>query len=104
MKKLFLYLIFYNIDKTNTFNWRECERLTEQVRKHTCLYDKAEEEYKEWDRTKNAWQTIEIGLEYEEDKNNDFKLNKLKHKKHTQEAPVKGVCRCSVVLILRKKI
>ena len=37
--------------KTNTCNLREDERLAEEVRKHKCMYDKADKGYEERDRT-----------------------------------------------------
>ena len=40
--KKFWYLIFCNIGKTNTCNLREEERLAEEMRKYTYLYDKAD--------------------------------------------------------------
>ena len=73
------------------------------MRKYMSLYGQADKWYKERDRTKNAWQAIEIALRYVEGKNNGLKLNDFKYKKHTQKAAGKGVCRCSAVLNLRKK-
>ena len=67
-----------------------------------CQYDKADKRYKERNRAKNALQAIEIALWHEEGKNNGFKLNNFKNKTHTQETTVKGVCRCSADLNLRK--
>ena len=40
--KKFWYLIFCNIGKTNTCNLREEERLAEEMRKYTYLYDKTD--------------------------------------------------------------
>ena len=68
----------------------------EELRKYTC------KGYKERDRTKNAWQAVEIVLVYEEGKDTDFELNYFKHRKHNQEAAVKGVCMFSAALNLRK--
>ena len=67
--------------KSNTCNLREDESLTEELRKYTCLYDKAEKEHKERDRTKKAWQAIIIALGCEEVKINGFKL-KFIHTHH----------------------
>ena len=44
----------------------EDKRLAEEVRKHTCLYDKADKDYKVKDRVGNAWRAIEQALGYEE--------------------------------------
>ena len=76
--------------KTNTCDLREDEGEGEgvrnkRVRKHKCMYDKADKGYKKRDRTierdKIIWQVTEITLGYEEGKNNGFKLNDFKHKK-----------------------
>ena len=42
------------MSKTNTSKLGEDEHLAEEVRKYTCLYDKADKEHKEGERTKNA--------------------------------------------------
>lgn len=44
----------------------EDEKLAEEVRKYSCLYDKADKGYKERDRVKNAWKEVELSLGYEE--------------------------------------
>ena len=44
----------------------EDEVLAEEVRKYPCLYDKSENGYKERDRVRNAWKTVEEALGYEE--------------------------------------
>lgn len=72
--------------QTNTCNLREDERLAKEVRKYTCLYDKADKGYNERVRTENAWQAIDIALRYEECKNNNFKLNDFKHKTHSKSS------------------
>ena len=47
-------------------NLKEEERLTEEIRKFPCLYDKSNEGYKEKDREKNAWREVENPLGFEE--------------------------------------
>ena len=37
--------------KTNAYNLRKEGRLAEEVRKHKCMYDKADKGYKERNRT-----------------------------------------------------
>ena len=50
-EKVILYLMFYKMCKTSTYNLREDERLAEKVRKHKCMYNKTDKRYKERDRT-----------------------------------------------------
>ena len=45
---------------------QEDERLSVEVQKYSCLYDKSLKSYKEKDRKKNAWMKIDETLGYEE--------------------------------------
>ena len=44
----------------------EDQRLSEEVRRHTCLYDRSDKDYKVKDRVENAWRAVEQALGYEE--------------------------------------
>ena len=54
--------------RTNKCDLKEDESLAEEVRKHRCLYDKSCVEYREKDRTANAWKEVDEELGYEEGK------------------------------------
>ena len=55
--------------RTNKCDLKEDESLTEEVRKHRCLYDKREREReRERDWTANAWKEVDEELGYEEAK------------------------------------
>ena len=52
--------------RRSTRTIKDDERLAEEVRKYTCLYDKADKGYKENERVTKAWKAIEETLGYEE--------------------------------------
>ena len=54
--------------RTNKCDLKENKSLAEEVRKHRCLYDKSCVEYREKDRTANAWKEVDEELGYEEGK------------------------------------
>ena len=54
--------------RTNKCDLKEGESLAGEVRKHRCLYDKSCIEYREKDRTANAWKEVDEELGYEEGK------------------------------------
>ena len=54
--------------RTNKCDLKEDESSAEKVRKHRCLYDKSCVEYREKDRTPNAWKEVDDDLGYEEGK------------------------------------
>ena len=49
-----------------SFDIREDELLSIEVRKYTCLYDKSDPGYKEKDRVDNAWKCIDSALDVAE--------------------------------------
>ena len=49
-----------------TIDLQEEERLSEEVKLYSCLYDKADKGHKEKDRVINAWKAIEGALGFEE--------------------------------------
>ena len=52
--------------RTNKVDLKEDEDLAEAVKKYPCIYDKADQGYREKDRVANAWRAIEDELGYEE--------------------------------------
>ena len=40
-------------------NVEDDERLTEELQKYPCLYEKGNKRYKKRDREKNTWRTVE---------------------------------------------
>lgn len=51
-----------------TFDLQDEERLSIEVHKYKCLYDKMSKGYKEKDRVINAWNAVEAALELAEGK------------------------------------
>ena len=51
-----------------TFDLQDDERLSIEVHKYKCLYDKTSKGYKEKDRVINAWNAVEVALELAEGK------------------------------------
>lgn len=49
-----------------SFDIREDEQLSIEIRRYPCLYDKSNAGYKEKDRAENAWKEIDISLGIEE--------------------------------------
>ena len=63
--------------------------ITEEEKKYSCLYDKADKKYKECHRTKNASEELNLLLAIEECKENGLISNYFKHKKQTLEVVFK---------------
>ena len=56
---------------SNKCNLQGDERLSIEVEKYPCLYNKSEKGYKEKDRKKNAWKKIEEELGLDEGNQSD---------------------------------